>query len=184
VVGKHKKEVICGEKMDTVNDVDVLGQYYHKGRMMVRFKQSFNGRRTILKSNYVWLKNNPSFADIPRGYVIHHLDHDKTNDDPTNLVLMAKSHHTAYHWKQQYEQVKVPFLADSALSEHIFMPIKKPTIHFDKKGDCYCLYFREHTVDGSIRKYVSIHKGQKLKTKAQAEKASQEIWDQANEIRS
>ena len=50
-------------------------------------------------ANYVWLLNNPQFEDIPPGYVIHHLDFDEQNNDVSNLALMKKSHHTAYHVK-------------------------------------------------------------------------------------
>jgi hypothetical protein len=51
------------------------------------------------RAHYNWLQANPFFKDIPKGYTIHHLDLDETNDDPTNLVLFYGKYHTAYHYK-------------------------------------------------------------------------------------
>ena len=52
-------------------------------------------------ANYNWLMTNPGFEHVPKGYVVHHLDHNEQNDDPSNLALMAKNLHTAYHWKHK-----------------------------------------------------------------------------------
>ena len=35
--------------------------------------------------------------ELKEGEVVHHIDHDKTNNDITNLVLMTSSEHTTYH---------------------------------------------------------------------------------------
>lgn len=50
-------------------------------------------------AHYVWLLNNQQFKDIPPGYVIHHLDFDEENNDISNLALMKKQYHLAYHYK-------------------------------------------------------------------------------------
>jgi hypothetical protein len=34
---------------------------------------------------------------VPRGYVIHHKDGDKTNNSMDNLELMTQSEHTRFH---------------------------------------------------------------------------------------
>ena len=37
------------------------------------------------------------FGSIPKGYAIHHIDGDKTNNNPGNLMLLSKSNHHKLH---------------------------------------------------------------------------------------
>ena len=39
------------------------------------------------------------YGSIPKGYSIHHLDMDKTNNNPGNLVALSKSNHHSLHMK-------------------------------------------------------------------------------------
>lgn len=39
-----------------------------------------------------------TFGPIPEGFHIHHLDNDKNNNDPSNLILMSKSNHHKLHF--------------------------------------------------------------------------------------
>lgn len=36
-------------------------------------------------------------TELPKGYVIHHIDHDPGNNDPSNLMLLTPSEHTKLH---------------------------------------------------------------------------------------
>ena len=81
--------------------MNIREKFFKRGRWYVKLESPFNGFSIIPFANYVWLKGNPSFEQIPKGYVIHHLDSDEQNDDISNLVLMQKHHHTAYHFKQK-----------------------------------------------------------------------------------
>jgi len=74
-----------------------LEKIFRKGRWYIKS----SGKWAAPFANYVWLKGNPSFKEIPAGYVIHHLDNDPLNDDISNLVLMQKHHHAPYHWKHK-----------------------------------------------------------------------------------
>lgn len=87
-----------------------------------RFFYRANGKM-IPRSHKVWLDSNPLFKEIPEGYVIHHLDGDSTNDDPSNLVLMRFHLHAAYHYKYIKPEVEVTevSLRDPSL---IYEPIK------------------------------------------------------------
>lgn len=40
-----------------------------------------------------------NFGPIPNGFHVHHLDNDKSNNTPTNLVLLSISHHHSLHMK-------------------------------------------------------------------------------------
>jgi len=56
-----------------------------------------NYKRTkILLHRYIWEKNN---GNIPEGYVVHHIDENKLNNDISNLKLMTISEHHSYHTK-------------------------------------------------------------------------------------
>lgn len=37
------------------------------------------------------------YGPIPKGYAIHHIDGDKTNNNPGNLMLLSKSNHHKLH---------------------------------------------------------------------------------------
>jgi hypothetical protein len=85
--------------LEDIKQYKVTRKFFHNNRWFVAIKGTFNGKKRMPHANYVWLLNNPAFEDVPPGYVIHHLDADSCNDDPTNLVLMKKHLHTAYHMK-------------------------------------------------------------------------------------
>lgn len=38
------------------------------------------------------------YGSIPNGFCIHHLDNDKNNNHPSNLILMSKSNHHKLHF--------------------------------------------------------------------------------------
>jgi len=46
-------------------------------------------------------------GDIPTGFDIHHIDHDKQNNDICNLMLIEKSEHTKLHARERNESNNV-----------------------------------------------------------------------------
>jgi predicted DNA-binding protein YlxM (UPF0122 family) len=46
-------------------------------------------------------------GSIPLGYDIHHIDHDKQNNDISNLMLIEKSEHTKLHARERNENNNV-----------------------------------------------------------------------------
>ena len=60
--------------MENIIDYEITRKFLNQGRWHVAFRISFNGKKRMPHANYVWLLNNQQFADIPPGYVIHHLD--------------------------------------------------------------------------------------------------------------
>lgn len=50
---------------------------------------------------YVWEKHK---GKIPKGYDIHHIDHDKSNNDISNLQMLTKSDHLKLHGKEQTDE--------------------------------------------------------------------------------
>lgn len=43
-------------------------------------------------------------TELPKGYVIHHIDHDPGNNDPSNLQLLTPSEHTKLHQSERNVQ--------------------------------------------------------------------------------
>lgn len=50
--------------------------------------------RTVLVHRLVYER---AHGPIPPGWVVHHIDHDKQNNDLTNLVAMSRADHSAHH---------------------------------------------------------------------------------------
>ena len=76
----------------------ISSKYLKKGRWHT--KVLVDGEKKVVPmAHYVWLMTNPAFNGIPKGYVVHHLDHDEMNDDPSNLVIMGMQQHRAHHLK-------------------------------------------------------------------------------------
>ena len=44
---------------------------------------------------YIWEKHNE--CKIPEGYIIHHKNEDKEDNDPSNLILMTHGEHSSLH---------------------------------------------------------------------------------------
>ena len=64
----------------------------------IKFYSSGNG---YLKSSnglwlhrYIWEKHN---GNIPEGYVVHHIDHNKSNNDINNLEMISDKEHRLEH---------------------------------------------------------------------------------------
>lgn len=52
-----------------------------------------SGKRTRLHRD-VWAYFN---CPVPKGHDVHHIDHDKSNNEPSNLSLMTQSQHRKMH---------------------------------------------------------------------------------------
>lgn len=59
-----------------------------------------------LMHRYIWEQHNQ--CKIPEGYVVHHKDHNKENNDPSNLVIMTNKDHAIHHRRG----VKIPKLSE------------------------------------------------------------------------
>lgn len=53
-----------------------------------------NSTRRIRLHRYVYEKNH---GDIPFGYEVHHVDHDRGNNEPENLVMLSSEDHRRIH---------------------------------------------------------------------------------------
>ena len=90
--------------MKTINNMEK--HWDTRGRTGTICKNGYRsfskGSRATKKYEYehrmVWKK---FFGDIPKGFVIHHKDGNKLNNDISNLVLMNAKEHAQMHAKQR-----------------------------------------------------------------------------------
>jgi len=169
----------------TIKNCKITEKLFRKDRWFVKIDPDYMEAKTMPLAQYNWLLGNPAFKEIPKEYVIHHLDGDAQNDDISNLVLMQKHHHAAYHWKQKTVNPKVTFdrryWHNGRHTQFHFQPDREPAIRYDKKAKKHYLYFRETLGGESKRRYVSVLNGRKLKTREDAEWAKAQIWPQTGD---
>lgn len=53
-----------------------------------------NSHKRIKLHRFIWEQHNGS---IPDGYIVHHIDHDKSNNEINNLCLVEWGKHTTHH---------------------------------------------------------------------------------------
>lgn len=153
----------------------VVEKIFKKNRWHVRLES--DGRVSIMPyANYVWLKGNPAFKSIPKGYVIHHLDHDSLNDDISNLVIMQKHHHTAYHWKNKKLDPKINIKVEyQSVERNVYYPVTTPRIH--QRKDTGKFYISFYEIVNEKRKQIKVYKynGKRFVTRDDAKKALSNI---------
>lgn len=60
---------------------------------------------------------------VPKGYCIHHIDRDKFNNDPSNLLLMKHSDHCAFHMKGRHHTPEARVkIGNASRGKHPKMP--------------------------------------------------------------
>lgn len=70
-----------------------------KGYLMVLKPDWYTGRpgsKYIFQHNVVMCELL-GLTELPEGFVVHHIDGNKTNNDPNNLALMLMSGHSKFH---------------------------------------------------------------------------------------
>lgn len=86
----RKTAVYCGYKFRR----DPKTGYY------LSSKKTDIGKRERLHC-FVWRMN---YGDIPKGYNIHHKDHDKSNNEIDNLELLSVSEHRKRHYDEMSDE--------------------------------------------------------------------------------
>lgn len=126
---------VCGTSFKTYKYLIDKGSKYcsgeckHKGISKHEIKE-FNGKRYYLRSKgYFCSDDNHRLnrdvwefynGPIPEGYIVHHIDEDKANNDISNLELVEWGEHTKKH--HAYE----PFMT-TVYCKHCGKPIERRT---------------------------------------------------------
>ena len=92
--------VYCDSCKDNVKTCDDHHRIYF-GR---KFYKATNGywvcsrARLPWAHRWVWMHHH---GDIPKGFDVHHIDGDKSNNAIENLQLMTRSEHLLIHWQER-----------------------------------------------------------------------------------
>lgn len=73
--------------------IDNIKFYYDKRN---GYYFNFNRNKKIYLHRYIWEKHN---GEIPKGFIIHHKDNDRTNNNIENLECISRSDHSKGHKK-------------------------------------------------------------------------------------
>jgi hypothetical protein len=156
-----------------ISTYQCLRVFARRGRIYVALKNGNEAQVTMPRANYVWLKSNPSFLTVPNGYAVHHLDHDETNDDPSNLVIMYKHHHVAHHLKQITAKVEISFLEDHP-TPHGLALTQPPKYQKHYKSWFVFIYNSEKKAND---RFWRDYNGKVMRTEEQAKKFAEEILE-------
>lgn len=82
----------------------VDGYKFKKDKRKGYYLSSVNiGKKRKYLHIYIWEKYN---GRIPKGYEIHHIDHNKENNEINNLKMLLKSEHRKLHSKELTKEQK------------------------------------------------------------------------------
>jgi hypothetical protein len=160
--------------------MEIINKFIRRNRMYVTLTDGFKNE-TMAHSVYVWRKGNPSFRGIPKGYVIHHLDHDQLNDDISNLVLMYKHHHVAYHLK--HIVCEVPVECNVAMSNREMgfdYPTRRPRVYCKNPSRNTGWRLAYYIPDKRNKTYLSRINGRPFQSREEAERAIDILWPNNN----
>lgn len=93
--------------------LQTTGKYYQSG--------SKRGERLLHRR--IWIEHN---GEIPKGYHVHHIDHDWRNNEITNLKLVGGLEHGRYHMTKR--------MANAAFREKAIKSMHKGAIKWHKSS--------------------------------------------------
>ena len=108
----------------------------------------YNEGKTILIHNELYCEYH-NISSIPEGFVVHHIDGNRINNDEKNLLLMKWGKHIAYHrklngtgWVKKYSEEELLQKLKDYFTEYKKIPIRD-TFHTYSKlhGSLYHKYF-------------------------------------------
>lgn len=60
------------------------------------YMRIWNNGKSVKYHRYIW---EQIYGKIPEGYIVHHIDGDKLNNNIQNLRIMTSSEHSKLHWR-------------------------------------------------------------------------------------
>lgn len=128
--------------------------------------QKFNGTTYYLCGNYyqrkgkrlhreVWEYHN---GEIPKGYDIHHINGDRSDNDITNLQLLTRSEHQRAHQtpeRRQEERERMPAISEYAKAWH----------KTERGKQFHSEHAKEYWANAGMNTYTCTYCGKEFQTK-------------------
>lgn len=109
-------EVVDGYKVKQIYNQKV-GRFYVWLPKRSGLRELYGKKERMFRSHYVFLRMS-GLNKIPKSFVIHHKDHNRTNDNYSNLEMMTIEAHNAYHENHLFENPpQPPFLGRNHTEE-------------------------------------------------------------------
>lgn len=96
---KKYKSVVDRQYFDGKTFTKYIGNEYYWWKVPCN-QGKYQAGRSVSMHRYVWEYYN---GDIPDGYQIHHKDHNRANNDISNLEMVETTEHCRYHAKKRVE---------------------------------------------------------------------------------
>ena len=94
-LGKKRENISGVNHYNWKKEFTVREMYNQPGYMEIKI-----GENWVKRSHYVFITENKfGLTFIPPGWVVHHIDLNKTNDTIDNLIVLPNDVHTLLHWK-------------------------------------------------------------------------------------
>jgi len=74
----------------------------NKGKGWIDFdgyKRICHNGKSIKEHHFIWCSQKGNLPYIPNGFIIHHLDFNKLNNNPNNLLMLDTQTHNKLHWE-------------------------------------------------------------------------------------
>lgn len=77
-----------------------ISKKYNKGKGWEHrgYKERIFDKKQMSEQDFIWCSQAENLKYIPRGFIVHHLDLNKSNNNPSNLILLDRSSHYKLHW--------------------------------------------------------------------------------------
>lgn len=98
-MAKIYKSVIDRQYFDGKTFTRYAGNAYYWWKVSSS-KNGYTRGKSVSMHRYIWQFFN---GEIPEGYQIHHIDHDRSNNNISNLELVLATDHIRYHAKKRWQ---------------------------------------------------------------------------------
>ena len=117
-------------------------RYYLKSTGYFEASSSDNKEGTTILHRAIWIYHNGPIKD---GYVVHHIDRDKTNNDLSNLQVMLNGDHVKLHSKESW----AARIRHDMICQHCKKPYTTPFKDRSKycSNACKCAAWRKRKID-------------------------------------
>ena len=175
---------------------NVKGYLWNRQKLTPDMIYEYKTGRRVINGSYIYKILDELFrGPLPKGYVVHHKDHNKLNDNLDNLERIPKSIHCCHHMNSMSIETRnklskslkghIPWNKGKKMSEEYKLKLKEAMNRQETKNKLSKALKGKKRSDETKRKISEARKGRKLtiETKAKMSASTKEWWkNQRNSI--